>query len=97
MKYIKHEIDWKTCIDLDDLMDFMVNNSKKSRDAILMVIRAADLFEEYSGIIGYIGFIPEEEVYNPNKNTLFFQRMVNAFFEAYNIDKSEMITVVFTD
>jgi hypothetical protein len=97
MEYIKHEIDWNICINCTDLFKFIENNSDKNWNTICDISNEAYLFEEYSGRIGYLQFLQDKDVYNPNENRLFFQRMINVFFETYNIDKSKMITVLFTD
>ena len=97
MEYIKHDVDFKICIDCTDLFNFIEKNSNKDYNTICDIANEAYLFEEYSGRIGHLKFLQDKDVYNPNENRLFFQRMINAFFETYNIDKSKLITVLFTD
>jgi len=97
MEHIKHQIDWKICIDCGELYEFIANNSDKTHNQICEIANEAYLFEEYSGRIGHLQYMVDKDVYNPTENNLFFQKMANGFFEAYNIDKSKLITVLFTD
>lgn len=92
----KREIEFKICIDFSQLIKFIEDNSDKGWNEIHDISIESYLFEEYSGRIGHLQFLEDKDVYNPNENRLFFQKMVNLFFETYNIDKSKLITVLCT-
>lgn len=95
MEYIKHEIWFDVSIDCVELYKFIENNSDKDYNTICNIANESYLFEEY-GRVDFLRYIEEKDVYKPNENRLFFQRMVNAFFKTYDIDKSELITILYS-
>lgn len=92
-----HEIKFQTCINGAELTRFVENNSDKDWNTICDIEKEFELYGDEGREIGYICYDKSLSVYKPTKNKIFFQDMINKFYEAYKLDKNKNLIVLFTD
>ena len=92
---ITKEIKFKKCFDGSELTQFIEDNSDKDWNTICDIEQEFELFDEKD--FGYISYNPELNIYNPTENKLFYQDMINKFYEAHNLDTKESFIVLFSD
>jgi len=96
-KYKTKEITFSRCIDGCDLTQFIEDNSDKDWNTICDIENKIQLYGDEGGTIGYILYEDEGSIYHnhTDQNEIWYQEMINKFYEAYNLDKNESITILF--
>jgi hypothetical protein len=87
---------WK-CIDGGDLTQFVEDNSDKDWNTICVIEREFELYGDEGRTHGYISYNPLLIIYKETPNKIFYQEMINKFYEAYGLDPKENLIVLFND
>lgn len=86
------------CIDGSDLTAFIEDNSELEWNDICDIERKINLYGDEGRCIGYIRHYELDTLPSTyTENEFFYLEMINKFYEAYGLDKDEMITILFTD
>jgi len=94
----KEDLEFDLCMDGCELTNFIDENSDKEWNDICTLERDAELYGDEGRCFGYLMYNEDpSDVYKPTPGNIFIQEMVNKFYEAYDIDKSKTIIILFTD
>ena len=98
MKDKTREIKFDVCIDGSELTRFIEDNSDYEWNDICDLEREAKLYGDEGRAFGFLEYLEDpEDIYKSTKNRVYIQSMINRFYEAYNLDKSKGLIILFTD